>query len=94
MQRNLHNRIHKILSSIRNEGLLHYLRRIIWLGRYRHLLFRLIRRRRLNRDAVQVYGADLKLPTGRREGIAEELLLYGVHEPAATAHYGAFFAQE
>lgn len=85
--RYLRDRARKILTSIRHEGLYRYFRRIVWLGRYRHIAYRIARFHRLKRDTAWVFGTELQLPEGRKEGIAEELLLYGVHEPAATAYY-------
>ncbi len=85
--RTIPERLRKIKDSIRSEGLTGYIRRLVWLGIYRHTALRLLRRHRLTRQTARVFGVDLRLPDGRRAGIVEELLLYGIHEPAATAFY-------
>jgi len=80
-------RLHKIGTAIRSEGATAYVRRILWLGRYRHFAIRVLRHSHLKKNTVRIFGTNLTLPPRRRKGIAEELLLYGVHEPAATAQY-------
>lgn len=76
----------KIRKILQEEGLASYVARITRLGRYRLAIRRALNRRRLDADRVEVRGQQLDLP-GRRSGIVEELLLYGVHEPVATQCY-------
>jgi FkbM family methyltransferase len=82
----LFRKLKKITSSISQEGLAKYIQRIYDLGVYRFYLKRAIFRRRLHESQARVFDCVLHLP-GRIEGIKEELILYGTHEPNATKIY-------
>ncbi len=79
-------RIKNISKQLKIFGLSEYFRRIIGLGIYRYYFLKLLRRNRLKLNYAIVFQSKLFLPT-RRGGIAEELLLFGVHEPESTAIY-------
>lgn len=82
----LFRKLKKIYKSVAREGVGGYIQRIYDLGMYRLYLKRIINRRSLNKSQAKVFDCVLNLP-GRLEGIKEELVLYGIHEPNATSIY-------
>ncbi|GAB6079359.1 FkbM family methyltransferase [Hydrogenophilus hirschii] len=79
------NRFRKIQKSIRSEGLIAYLLRLYQFGEWRRFLYLGTRFFR-NRTTAPMFGYSLKL-SARWEGLTEELVLMGVHEPIATETY-------
>lgn len=80
-----------LLTGSREHGLISLLRGHIEAGYSARILKRFIDRHRLRCETAHVKGGYLHLPS-RRGGIVEELLLYGVHEPVATAEYSKILA--
>lgn len=76
----------KIAASISSEGLFGYVARLYNLGVYRLYAKRILMFPMLSRKVALVMGNKIALPS-RWRGIKEELVLYGVHEPCATAKY-------
>lgn len=79
-------KLNKILRSLSQEGPTNYFRRIYGLGRYRYFVRQVLLRNRLKSKHALINGYQLRLPP-RRQGIVEELILYGIHEPMCTELY-------
>jgi len=80
------SKLSNIRRGLMHEGPIQYFRRIYRLGRYRYFMQRIKASNRLNSKHALVNGYQLLLPV-RRQGIVEELLLFGSHEPVCTKLY-------
>ncbi|BCU05879.1 FkbM family methyltransferase [Allochromatium tepidum] len=80
------NKATRIFDSIKKEGWKGYLLRLYLLGQYRRLARLILSGFRVKNKKATVEGIPLTLPD-RSAGIAEELSIYGVHEPLATLIY-------
>lgn len=76
----------KFFSQKNHESLFMYVRRVAMLGQYRLWVRRILTKYKAQESSVTINGCELMLPD-RPEGIAEELRLFGTHEPHATAIY-------
>lgn len=66
--------------------MINYLWRLYNLGKYKYFARKLINFSLLQRSCANVEGVPIALPD-RIDGIKEELILYGKHEPLATVEY-------
>ena len=76
-------KIYKIAYAVKTEGIFDYSKRIFLLGRYRYWIKRVT-------DITNRKATILNIPvcvSNRKEGLTEELLLYGIHEPFSTDAY-------
>lgn len=73
-------------GRIQKYGLKNWLIRVSRFRKYKLDLDRLRKRHLLNATHAQIFGRHIEL-SKRRSGLTEELILYGLHEPACTEAY-------
>ncbi|GEM_PF-2836793 len=87
---NMWRRARKISDSLRKEGLSGYMSRLYHLGQWKRPLLTLLKYRS-PRTHIYIHEKEFYL-SERWQGITEELVLTGVHEPCATNIYASLLS--